>query len=207
MKPLRELEKDPRICCVGSEYRRRAGNGLKTLAMLSALIACAANSPAQSAQTATPTKAVNLAPTPAQSKPEPKMRSGQSGGTLLQAPKSTSQGTLMTVPQRSGSDVERMSHDQFRALSDTAIVRYRGVSMSKAAFIQQRFREWGSPSSPEARKPALSFEAIKAQFQQKQSSDLQAQNARVQAVINRLNLHSFDKRSQSYSAKLCACIR
>ena len=60
--------------------------------------------------------------------------------------------------------------------------------MSKAAFIQQRFREWGSPSSPEARKPALSFEAIKAQFQQKQSSDLQAQNARVQAVINRLNL-------------------
>jgi len=149
-----------------------------------ALSLCAASS----AQTATPSSTRKAAPTsaPPSSAPQsaPGMLSNQNNGTLLQAPKTSPRG-LMT-PALGGADVEKMSHDQFRELPDAAAIRYRGQSMSKGTFIQQRVREQNAGPSSMARKPMMDFQTLKTQFEQKQSADLKAQNARVQAVAERL---------------------
>lgn len=151
-----------------------------------ALSLCAASA----AQTAPPSSTRKAAPTsaPPASAPQaaPGMLSHQNNGTLLQAPK-TNPGGLMT-PALGGGDIEKMSHEQFRALADTTVIRYRGQSMSKASFIQQRLREWNAGPSSLARKPLMDFQTLKTQFEQKQAADLKAQNARVQAVAERLNL-------------------
>jgi len=109
---------------------------------------------------------------------------GRKSVALLQSPKA---GDLPASSPTTASDVEHMSHEQFRALPDTAIVRYRGQSMSKAAFIQQRLKEWRATGSLPAGRQVSSFERLRTEFEQKQASDLQAQNARVQAVIDRIN--------------------
>jgi hypothetical protein len=135
------------------------------------------------AQAAPPTSARKPAPA-STTQSAPAMVPNQNQGTLLQAPKTNPIG-LMT-PALVGGDVEKMSHEQFRALPDTASIRYRGQGMSKGAFIQQRLREWNAAPVSIARKPMMDFQTLKTQFEQKQAAELQAQNARVQAVAERL---------------------
>lgn len=149
-----------------------------------ALSLCAASA----AQTAPPSSTRKAAPTsaPPSSGPQstPGMLSNQNNGTLLQGAKTDPKGVM--TPALGGADIERMSHEQFRALADSAAIRYRGQSMSKASFIQQRLREWTAGPSSLARKPMMDFQTLKTQFEQKQSADLKAHNARVQAVAERL---------------------
>lgn len=125
----------------------------------------------------------------------PGMLSGQSNGTLL-GPQKTNAGTVMAPAMTGGVlDVERMTHEQFRALADTAIVRYRGQNMTKGAYIQQRLNVRGGVGTNTAKKPPMSFEQARLQFQQKQKAELDAQNARVQAVMDRMT--ASDRQVQS----------
>jgi hypothetical protein len=94
--------------------------------------------------------------------------------------------TLMK-PSVQGNDVEQMSREQFHALPDASMVRYRGQNMTKASFIQQRLKEFQTQAKTVQPKPGLSFDAMKAQFRQKQAGQLAAENARVQAVMDNLN--------------------
>jgi hypothetical protein len=110
---------------------------------------------------------------------------GATKGMLIQSPQASG-GTLLK-PLLQGSDVEQMSQVQFRALPDTAIVRYKGQSLTKANFIQQRLKEFQAQAKTVQPKPGLSIDVIKAQFLQKQAAELATENARVQAVMDSLN--------------------
>jgi hypothetical protein len=89
--------------------------------------------------------------------------------------------TKSTLP---GNDVEQMTRAQFRALADSALVRYHGQSLTKAAFVKQRLGEFQAQGGQKA---GASFEVLRNQFQQKQAADLATSNARVQAVGDTLN--------------------
>ncbi|MBZ5721052.1 MAG: hypothetical protein LAO03_11790 [Acidobacteriia bacterium] len=167
-------------------HRRNLAGMWKAGAVTAVLIACSVAAGAQTTKTAPPPKQKVATTSPAPAKPASGMLSGQSTGTLLQSPKANP-GTPLSPSLLANADVEHMSHAQFRALADAAVVRYRGQSMSKAAFIQQRLKEWGARPGLAGHKPSLSFEEVKTQFQKKQASTLEAENARVQAVIDRFN--------------------
>ena len=128
-------------------------------------------------------KPATAAAKPAQS-PSP-MAPGQTKGMLIPTPQ-PSGGTLLK-PLLQGNDVEHMSQLQFRAIPDTAMVRYKGQSLTKASFIQQRLKELQAQTKTVQAKLSLSFDAIKAQFLQKQAAELAMENARVQAVMDNLN--------------------
>ena len=90
-------------------------------------------------------------------------------------------------PASLGNDVEQMTPVQLRALPDSAMLRYKGQSLTKSAFIEQRLKEFQLQAKSTPAKGALSFETLKAQFEQKQAAALAEKNARVEAVIGNLN--------------------
>jgi hypothetical protein len=90
-------------------------------------------------------------------------------------------------PASLGNDAEQMTPVQLRALPDSAMLRYKGQSLTKSAFIEQRLKEFQLKAESLSPKGALSFETLKAQFQQKQTAALAEKNARVEAVIGNLN--------------------
>ena len=97
-------------------------------------------------------------------------------------------GGMLAKPSLLGNnDVEHMTQVQFRALPDTAMLRYRGESLNKANFMQQRLKEFQMQATGIQPKAGVSFEMLKAQFQQKQATDLANKNARAQAVMDALN--------------------
>ena len=94
---------------------------------------------------------------------------------------------MLGRPGLLGGDVEQMSPAQFRALPDTAMLRYKGQSLTKANFIQQRLKQFQIQARSDPPKARQNFEMVKAQFEQKQASDLASRNARAQAVMDTLN--------------------
>ena len=117
---------------------------------------------------------------------------------MLGAPQSS--GSL-AMPTLLGNDIEQMTQAQFRALPDTAMLRYRGQSLSKASFMQQRLKEFQMQASGMQPKEGVSFEMMKAQFQQKQAAELAKKNTQVQAVMDALNNRAKEiESSASYSA-------
>lgn len=86
-----------------------------------------------------------------------------------------------------GNDVEQMTPAQLRSLPDSAMLRYKGQSLTKSAFIGERLREFQLKTQSMSPKGALSFETLKAQFEQKQAAALAEKNARVEVVIGKLN--------------------
>lgn len=85
-----------------------------------------------------------------------------------------------------GADVDQMTSQQFRALPPTGMVRYKGKSMTKSSFIDQRNKEFLAQHKQTKATP--NFEAAKTQFEQKQAADLAAKNARVKAVAEKYSL-------------------
>ena len=96
-------------------------------------------------------------------------------------------GGMLAKPSLPGNDIEHMTQAQFRALPDTAMLRYRGQSLTKANFMQQRLKEFQMQARGVQPKAGVSFEIRKAQFQQKQDAELARINGQAQAVIDALN--------------------
>ena len=115
------------------------------------------------------------------------MLSGSGNGTLL-GPQKTNAGAMKAPAAMVGGvlDVERMTHEQFRALPDTGTLQYRGQSMTKAAFIQQKMNAGSRGTTASPGKPMMSFDQARAEFQQKEKAELETANARVQAVMDRM---------------------
>jgi len=90
-------------------------------------------------------------------------------------------------PALLGNDVEHMTPVQLRTLPDSAVLRYKGQSLTKSAFIEQRLKEFQLKAKSIPPKGALSFEMLKAQFQQKEAAALAEKNARVETLIGKLN--------------------
>ncbi len=86
-----------------------------------------------------------------------------------------------------GNDVDQMTPVQLRALPDSAMLRYKGQSLTKSAFIGLRLKEFQAKAKSIPPKEARSFEILKAQFQQKQAVALAEKNAAVEAVMQNLN--------------------
>ena len=96
-------------------------------------------------------------------------------------------GGMLAKPSLLDNDIEHMTQAQFRALPDTAMLRYRGQSLSKTSFMQQRLKEFQMQARGMQPKAGVSFEMLKAQFQQKQAAELARKNAQAQAVFDGLN--------------------
>jgi DUF971 family protein len=144
---------------------------IKSFLML-LIVACSATSVGQVKKTA-PSSAQRRPPAPVQ-------QPTQNGGMLQPRPS-----TSVLRPALLGNDIEHMTDAQFRALSPAAEVRYKGQNLTKSSYIEQRFRDiQAQGTTTQAR---VSFEMVKAQFQQKQAAELMTKNARVQAVIDGLN--------------------
>lgn len=90
-------------------------------------------------------------------------------------------------PALLGNDVEQMTPVQLRALPDSGLLRFKGQSLTKSAFIEQRLNEFHLKARSMSPKGALSFEMLKTQFQQKEAAALAERNARVETVIGKLN--------------------
>jgi hypothetical protein len=133
----------------------------------------------------------NSATTPAQ-------QPANSNRGMLGAPQPN---VMLGRPGLLGGDVEQMSPAQFRALTDTAMLRYRGQSLTKANFIQQRLKQFQIQARSDPPKAGQNFEMVKAQFEQKQAADLASRNARAQAVMDALKSKALRlESSASYSA-------
>ncbi len=95
-------------------------------------------------------------------------------------------------PGMVSADVEHMTVLQFHALADTSLVRYRGQSLTKSSFMQQRLKEFELQDRTRPVKPGQSFAMLpsfamlKERFEQRQSSQLAEKNAQAQAVMDRL---------------------
>lgn len=85
-------------------------------------------------------------------------------------------------PTRTAIDIERITEQQFKALPSTAIVRYEGQTMTKAAFVEHRNRESFERQKALEDKAKAAFETKKREFEQRQNAELAAKNARVQAA-------------------------
>jgi hypothetical protein len=111
-------------------------------------------------------------------------------------------GGMLAKPSLPGNnDVEQMTQAQFRGLPDTAMLRYKGQSLTKANFMQQRLKEFRMQANGIQPKAGLTFEMLKTQFQQKQAADLASKNARAEAVMDALNNRTKQiESSASYSA-------
>lgn len=92
-------------------------------------------------------------------------------------------------------DVNQMTTQQFRALPSTATINYNGQRMTKAAFIEQRRKELRAHAKSLQTKADIKFKSAKADFQQQQTLDLAARNARVKAVAE-----SYDQRMKALAA-------
>jgi hypothetical protein len=90
-------------------------------------------------------------------------------------------------PAPLGNDVDQMTPVQFRALPDSAMLRYKGQSLTKSAFIELRLKEFQAKAKSIPPKEPPTPEILQAQFQQKQAADLAGKNAAVEAVMQNLN--------------------
>ena len=89
-----------------------------------------------------------------------------------------------------GNDIEHMTQVQFRALPDTAMLRYRGQSLTKANFMQQRLKELMQRQGGQcaAKGVAVSFEIAQSPISSKSRyAELARKNGQAQAVIDALN--------------------
>lgn len=117
------------------------------------------------------------------------------GGTLQ-----TAQSDNALRPAILGNDVEQMTAAQFRAMPDSAMLRFKGQSLTKSAFIAQRLKELQLQAKSALPEGSRSFETLKAQFQQKQAAALAEQNAKVDALMQAANVRN--KQMESSSAFL-----
>lgn len=157
------------------------------LALLQALVAVAACSAHCVSQN-------NNGVSPAPRQQGPLMRQTNPNGGMLQT-----RPPAVLSPGLAGNDVERMTQAQFRALPDSATLRYKGQSLTKASFKQEKLREFqaGTTQAP----IGLSFQMLQARFQQQQAANLAARNARVQAVMDALDNRTGQLQSSAaYSA-------
>lgn len=141
------------------------------------LVACCAAAVAQNKKT-------TAIPPPPPTATTPGTQPGNANRGMLGASES---GGMLAKPSLLGNDVEHMTQAQFRALPDTAMLRYRGQSLTKATFMQQRLKEFQIQARGIQPKAGVSFEILKAQFEQKQAAELARKNAQAQAVIDALN--------------------
>ena len=120
-------------------------------------------------------------------------RPGPRGAGVPAAPSPTPGGSTAITPKVTAvsSDVSQMTSQQFRALPSTATLSYNGKSMTKAAFVEQRRKELRTHAKTLQTKADIKFKGARAQFQQQQTLDLAARNARVKAVAE-----SYDRRNQ-----------
>ena len=112
----------------------------------------------------------------------PSQNGADTGGTVLPR---ASNGVLR--PGLPGNDIEQMTPAQFRSLPDSAMLRYKGQSLTKSAFVDVRLKELQLKAKSVLPEGTLSFEALQAQFQQKHSAALAEKNARVEAVMQAAN--------------------
>lgn len=129
-------------------------------------------------------KTTAIPPQPPPTATTPGTQPGNANRGMLGASES---GGMLAKPSLLGNDVEHMTQAQFRALADTAMLRYRGQSLTKANFMQQRLKEFQMQARSIQPKAGVSFEILKAQFEQKQAAELAKENAQAQAVIDALN--------------------
>jgi hypothetical protein len=135
------------------------------------------------------------APSSAQRQPPPPVQPSQNGGMLQPRPS-----TSVLRPALLGNDIEHMTDAQFRALPPAAEVRYKGQSLTKSSYIEQRLRDVQAQGTTIQAK--VSFEMVKSQFRQKQAAELAAKNARVQAVIDGLDARTKQMESSAVYAAL-----
>jgi hypothetical protein len=136
------------------------------------------------------------APSSAQRQPPPVVQQTSPNGGMLQPRQPSS----ALRPALLGNDVEQMTKAQFRALPDTATLRYKGQAFTKASYIGLRLREFQAQAR--TTQPQASFEMIKAHFQQQQTADLATRNARVQAVMDAFNARTKQIESSAAYATL-----
>jgi hypothetical protein len=96
-------------------------------------------------------------------------------------------GSVNGVGTAAGADVERMSAMQFHLLQPTAMVSYRGQSMTKSSFMARRIEEYQAQAKPVQGSLSGNFDPAKVKFEQQQAADLNARNARVQAIMDSFN--------------------
>jgi len=151
------------------------------------IVACSAASVGQVKKTS---------PSSAQRQPPPVVQQTAPSGGMLQ-PRQPSSGLS---PALLGNDVEQMTQAQFRALPDTAALRYKGQAFTKASYMGLRLPEFQAQAR--TTQPKASFEMIKARFQQQQAAELAAKNARVQAVMDAFNARTKQIESSAAYAAL-----
>jgi hypothetical protein len=130
----------------------------------------------------TSTVSQNTVPNSGQRNSPPLLGTNPNGGMLQKVQPSTG-----LRPAVSGNDVEQMTSAQFRALPDSSMLLYKGQSLTKSAFIQQRLREFQLRAQSTPPKTSISFEMLKAQFRQKEAAALAQKNARVEAIMAEVN--------------------
>ena len=129
-------------------------------------------------------KKTTAIPPPPPTATTPGTQPGNANRGMLGASES---GGMLAKPSLPGNDVEHMTQAQFRALPDTAMLRYRGQSLTKANFMQQKLKEFQMQARGIQPKAGVSFEILKAQFEQKQAAELARKNAQEQEVFDALN--------------------
>lgn len=156
---------------------------IKTGALLLGLVSLSAMAQQQPGQAP---KAKNASPPPTLMTP-----AAVPGQVNPNAPMIPSSPSSLMRPAGSVSDVERMSAMQFRLLQPTAMVSYRGQNMTKSSFMTKRIEEYQAQAKPAQGSLSVKFDPAKLKFDQKQAADLDARNARVQAIMD-----SFNRRMQ-----------
>jgi len=96
-----------------------------------------------------------------------------------------------------GNDVEQMTAAHFRVMPDSAMLRFKGESLTKSAFVGQRLKELQLQAKSALPEGTLSFEALQARFQQKQAAALAQKNARVETLMQAANARSRQLESSS----------
>jgi hypothetical protein len=104
---------------------------------------------------------------------------------IAPAGKASANNTVAVNP--AGIDVDQMTSQQFRALPSTGMVRYKGKSIAKASFIDQRKKEYLSHQQKKVGE-AANLDAEKAQLESRQASELTTRNARVRSVAEKYDL-------------------
>lgn len=203
----REMMRAKRGCETTGGFSTALRNGkfaTKIIALLLGLASLGGSAFAQPqkstgpAQAAKPGAVASATPTPTptpvstQAKPAGAAQPGSvqmpPGPPVAPAPKSSGPSGASAVSLTGGADVDQMTSQQFKALPSTGMLRYKGQSMTKAAFTEQRKKEFFAQRKSTQTKATTNFEAARTQFEQKQAASLAAKNARVKAVADRYDL-------------------
>jgi hypothetical protein len=170
----------------------------KVIALLLGSASLGATAFAQAQKSAAPAQAVkpgavaaptpSPTPTPGSTKAKP-AGAAQPGSVQIPpgppvAPATKSPTALSAASLAGSADVDQMTSQQFKALPSTGMVRYKGQSMTKAGFIEQRKKEFLAQQKTVHSKASIDSPIMKAQFEQKQAADLAAKNGRVKAAAD-----------------------